>query len=136
MGRYVIVHADGGSRGNPGPAAIGVEVLDDSGKVLHQISKRIGRATNNEAEYQALIAGLHAALNLGAQEVMVRMDSELVVRHIQGRYRVRSAGLLPLYQQAMALKGRFARFHIEHVPRLSNSRADALVNQALDEPTP
>lgn len=133
MGRRVIVHADGGSRGNPGPAAIGVEVLDDSGRVLGQIGKRIGRATNNEAEYLALIAGLEAAAGLEAQEVAVRMDSELVVRQIKGLYRVRSPGLQPLHQRAMALKGRFAHFSIEHVPREENRRVDALVNRALDK---
>lgn len=129
----VTVYADGGSRGNPGPAAIGVEVLDESGNPLYQNGQRIGRATNNEAEYRALIDGLEAAARLGAQEVVVRMDSELVVKHILGLYRVRSPGLLPLYRQALALKSRFPRFHIEHVPRSANARADALVNQALDE---
>lgn len=131
--RKVIVYADGGSRGNPGPAAIGVQVVDDSGNDLYQKGRRIGRATNNEAEYQALIDGLEAAAHLGAEEVLVRMDSELVVKHILGLYRVRSPGLLPLYQRATALKNRFPRFRIEHVPRLANSRADALANQALDD---
>ena len=129
----LIVHADGGSRGNPGPAATGVEVLDESGVALYRAGRKVGRATNNEAEYLALIDGLEAAARLGADEVVVRMDSELVVRHILGRYRVKSPTLLPLYQRAMALKSRFRRFSIEHVPREMNRRADALVNQALDE---
>ncbi|MDP2726952.1 MAG: ribonuclease HI family protein [Dehalococcoidia bacterium] len=133
MGRCVVVYADGGSRGNPGPSAIGVEILDDSGKVLHQISKKIGHATNNEAEYLALITGLEAAVGLGAQEVAVRMDSELLVRQVNGLYRVRSPGLQPLHQRVMTQKARFARFSIEHVRRDGNRRADALVNRALDE---
>lgn len=128
----MMVYADGGSRGNPGPSAIGVEVLDDSGKVLRQISEAIGRATNNQAEYRALIAGLEAAASLGAQEVVVRLDSQLLVRQVQGLYRVQSPGLQPLYQRVVALRTRFSRFSIEHVPREENRRADALVNRALD----
>lgn len=125
------MYADGGSRGNPGPAAIGVVILDDSGKVLQEIGRRLGHATNNEAEYRALIAGLEAAARMEAQEVVARMDSELVVRQVRGLYRVRSPGLQPLYQQVLALKTGFARFFIEHVPREENRLADALVNRAL-----
>jgi ribonuclease HI len=127
-----LVYADGASRGNPGPAAIGAVVYDESGAELHTVSRAIGRATNNEAEYRAAIAGLEAALALGAKEIELRMDSELVVRQVSGRYKVRNPGLKPLFGRVKDLQWRFASFEVNHVRREANRRADQLANQALD----
>jgi ribonuclease HI len=128
----VIAYADGASRGNPGLASYGVVVYDSDGKELHTGSRALGRATNNQAEYQGAIAALEAALGLGAREVELRMDSELVVRQLSGRYKVRNPGLLPLYRRILALRGRFDRVQLVHVLREQNRVADKLANQALD----
>ena len=128
----IVLHTDGGSRGNPGPAGYGVVLTDGSGKVLEERGEFIGRATNNEAEYRGLIAGLERARALGASEVIVRADSELVVRQINGRYRVKSARLRPLYAQSCALLEGFERWRVDHVPRERNARADALANEAMN----
>ena len=125
--------ADGASRGNPGPAAAGFVLDDPAGNPVAAGGIAIGAATNNVAEYRALIAGLAHALELGVTAIDVRMDSELVVRQVTGVYRVKHAGLKPLYAEALALSRRFARFHIRHVPREQNARADAEANRALDE---
>jgi len=101
----VIIHADGASRGNPGLAAIGATLKDAEGQVLAAVSQRIGRATNNQAEYRALIAALEKAISLGASEVDIYLDSELVVRQLTGRYRVKSAILKPPYRQVKGLQG-------------------------------
>jgi ribonuclease HI len=128
----LLVHVDGGARGNPGPAAIGAVVATTDGEVLEEASERIGDATNNVAEYKALLLGLERARALGANEVDVINDSELVARQVGGVYKVKHAGLRPLYDQAMeALKG-FDRWSLKSVPRAQNAHADALVNQALD----
>ncbi|MGQ0805328.1 MAG: ribonuclease HI family protein [Actinomycetota bacterium] len=132
---HVIVYSDGGARGNPGPAAIGAVVLDpttDPPTELATVSERIGTATNNVAEYQAVIAGLEAARELGARRVSLRADSQLVVRQLQGEYRVKQAHLRPLYEQARALLGDFDEVDLAHVAREDNVVADALVNAALD----
>jgi len=129
-----VVFTDGASRGNPGPASIGAGIFDSSGREVHAVSRRIGRATNNEAEYQAAIAGLEAALALGASCVSLRMDSELVVRQLEHRYRVRNPRLLPLFARLMELRRRFAAFDVDSIPRVMNKRADQLANQALDRP--
>lgn len=126
------VFSDGASRGNPGPAAIGAVVYDETGREVHAVSRRIGRATNNEAEYQAAIAGLEAALALGAREVELRMDSELVGRQLDWRYRVRNPRLKPLFGRLKDLQRRFASFQAHAIPREQNKRADQLANQALD----
>jgi ribonuclease HI len=131
--RALIVHADGAARGNPGPAAAGALLTTADGDVVEELATVLGRATNNVAEYRALILGLGAALRHGADEVTVRMDSELVVRQMDGRYRVKNAALKLLYGEALALSRRFKRFSIEHVPREVNLEADRLANQALDE---
>jgi ribonuclease HI len=128
----LVIYADGGSRGNPGPAAIGVVILDRSGKILRETARRVGRATNNQAEYLALIEGLKLAREMGAEEVSVQMDSELVVRQVNGRYALRSPSLRPLFQQVRELQASFRSFTITHVPRAHNRRADALLNQALN----
>jgi ribonuclease HI len=127
-----VIHSDGASRGNPGPASIGVVVQDPEGKTVHTIAKRIGRATNNEAEWRAALAGIEAALALGATAVELRMDSELVARQITGRYRVRNPRLQPFYRRLLRLRDRFDRFVVRHVPRELNKEADALANRALD----
>ncbi len=126
------VIADGAARGNPGPAAIGVVIMDETNQIVRELSWSIGHATNNQAEYRALIAGLEAVLELGATAVTVNMDSELVVRQLQGSYKVKSPKLLPLFQRASQLRARFESFHIAHIPRELNRRADALANRALD----
>jgi ribonuclease HI len=126
------VHVDGGARGNPGPAAIGAVVSTPEGEVLDEAAETIGVATNNVAEYRALLLGLERARALGATEVEVINDSELVARQVGGAYKVKHAGLRPLYDQAMtALRG-FERWSVRSVPRAQNARADGLVNAALD----
>lgn len=129
-----LVYADGASRGNPGEASIGAVVYSPEGAEAATVSQRIGHATNNEAEYQAAIAGLQAGLELGADDVELLMDSELVVRHLLGVYRVRNERLRPYFERLMALKGRFRVFSIQAVPRANNKRADKLANLALDSP--
>ena len=127
-----VVQTDGASRGNPGEASIGAVVYDPAGAEAHTVSRRIGRATNNEAEYQAAIAGLEAALALGAGRVRLRMDSELVVRQLEFRYKVRNPRLKPFFARLLELRRRFDSFAAEAVPRARNKRADQLANQALD----
>ncbi|MET8351736.1 MULTISPECIES: bifunctional RNase H/acid phosphatase [unclassified Micromonospora] len=131
--RVVVVEADGGSRGNPGPAGYGALVRDPgTGEVLAERSESIGTATNNVAEYQGLIAGLTAAAELGAAEVDVRMDSKLVVEQMCGRWQIKHPGLRPLAAQAASLVGRFAAVRFAWIPREQNRHADALANAAMD----
>ncbi len=127
-----ILYSDGAARGNPGPAAAGAVVFDDEGDVLAEISQALGRTTNNVAEYRALIAGLEKGGELGVTHIEVRLDSELIVRQIEGRYRVKNAGLVPLHRKAVDLLAGFSSFSIKHVPRKENAHADRLANQALD----
>ncbi len=127
-----LIFTDGASRGNPGPASIGAAIYDEAGKEIHAISRRIGRATNNEAEYQAAIAALEAAVAMGAQKVELRMDSELIVRQLEFRYRVRNARLKPLFGRLVDLRRRFTAFQVRAIPREQNRRADELANLALD----
>jgi ribonuclease HI len=126
------VHVDGGARGNPGPAAIAAVVTDGDGEVVAEASETIGRATNNVAEYRALLMGIERARRLGADELDLVGDSELVVKQVRGEYRVKDAGLKPLHSAAQKALGDFAEWTIRHVKRERNSAADALVNQALD----
>jgi len=129
----VIVEADGGARGNPGPAGYGVVVCAAAtGEVLAERSQAIGVATNNVAEYSGLIAGLAAAAELGAVEVEVRMDSKLVVEQMSGRWQIKHPGLRPLAAQAAGLVRRFDSVVFRWVPRNQNARADALANAAMD----
>jgi ribonuclease HI len=128
----LVVHVDGGARGNPGPAAVGVVVSTPDGEVLDEVGEVIGVSTNNVAEYRGLLLGLERARALGATEVEVVNDSELVARQVQGDYRVKHAGLKPLHQQALTALRAFDRWSIRSVPRERNARADALVNAALD----
>jgi ribonuclease HI len=132
LSNSVIVHVDGGARGNPGPAAIGVVVSAPQGEVLEEVAERIGVATNNVAEYKAVLRGLERAAALGAHEVEVINDSELVARQLQGAYKVKHPAMRPLYEQAIGALGQFQRWQIRNVPRAQNARADALVNAALD----
>jgi ribonuclease HI len=128
----LVVHVDGGARGNPGPAAIGVVVSDAAGVLLEQHGERIGETTNNVAEYRALLCGLSRARALGASEVEVVGDSELVAKQVNGQYKVKHAGLKPLHAEALRALGGFAAWRVRTVPRAQNAAADALVNAALD----
>jgi ribonuclease HI len=133
----VVVYCDGGSRGNPGPSAIGAVVLDPSSdppRRLATVSERIGITTNNVAEYRALIAGLEAAAPYGARRVRVRADSKLVVEQVKGTWKVKQPHLRPLLEQARSLLAAYAEVDLQHVPRAQNADADALVNAALDAP--
>ena len=127
----VIIHADGASLGNPGPAAIGATIKDEQGRLVARISQRIGRATNNQAEYRAIVAALEEATRLGAKQVDINLDSELVVRQISGQYRVRKASLQPLYYRVKQLQGLLKGFTINHVPRRQNIEAHNLAKIAL-----
>jgi ribonuclease HI len=129
---------DGGSRGNPGPSAIGAVVVDpsvDPPAVLAEVSETIGIATNNVAEYRALLAGLDAAARFGNDELIVRADSMLLIEQLRGRYKVRSAQLIPLHASAREKLRHWRRVKLEHVRREFNTVADALVNKALDAPS-
>ncbi|WP_422755173.1 bifunctional RNase H/acid phosphatase [Micromonospora sp. WMMD708] len=131
--RAVVIEADGGSRGNPGPAGYGAVVRDPvTGEVLAERAESIGTATNNVAEYRGLIAGLEAAAELGAAEVDARMDSKLVVEQMCGRWQIKHPGLRPLAAQAAALVDRFESVRFSWIPRERNRHADALANAAMD----
>ena len=127
----VIIHADGASRGNPGQAAIGATIEDGERQLLASISSRIGPATNNQAEYRAVIAALERAIQLGATGADIYLDSELVVKQINGSYRVRNAALKPLYLEVKELAASFKDFRITHIPRRQNATADGLANRAF-----
>jgi ribonuclease HI len=129
----VVVNVDGGSRGNPGPAAAAAVASTPDGDELAERSEYIGEATNNVAEYRALLLGLRLARDLEAREVEVACDSELVARQIGGEYKVKHAGLKPLYLEAMHALREFDRWSIRTVRREGNVRADELVNEALDK---
>jgi len=128
----LVLHVDGGARGNPGPAAVGVVLATPEGEVVEERSERIGEATNNVAEYRAVLLGLDRARRLGATEVEIIGDSELVARQLDGSYKVKHRAMKPLYQEAMAALSAFDRWSIRTVPRADNARADELVNEALD----
>ena len=126
------LYADGGSRGNPGPAASGAVLFDEDGEVLMEVGTYLGVTTNNVAEWTALIEGLRAALERGVEDLSVRMDSELVVKQLSGAYKVKHPGLIPLHAEAKALLRKFAHHDVRHVRRNENKAADAVVNQVLD----
>ncbi|HEY7815744.1 MAG TPA: bifunctional RNase H/acid phosphatase [Nakamurella sp.] len=128
----VVMQADGGSRGNPGPAGYGAVVFDESGIVLAERAASIGKATNNVAEYSGLIAGLEAALDLGASTVSVQMDSKLVVEQMSGRWKVKHPDMKPLASKASGLVARFEKVTFEWLPRARNKHADRLANEAMD----
>jgi ribonuclease HI len=128
----VVVHVDGGSRGNPGPAAAAAVVSTATGEVLDEAHELLGVATNNVAEYRGLLLGLARARELGADEVEVVNDSELVAKQVNGLYKVKHADMKPLHAQARAALEGFGRWQVRSVPRAQNAAADALVNAALD----
>src|SRR5713226_4194539 len=129
-------HIDGAARGNPGPASYGVVVRGPGGEVVAELKKYIGRATNNVAEYYALIAALDYAEAHGISALRVRSDSELLVKQMKGSYKVKSADLRPLFERARKMAQKIAHFAIEYVPREQNRRADQLANEALDATSP
>ena len=128
--RQVIVYSDGASRGNPGEAGVGVVITDARGRVIMEEGRPLGRQTNNFAEYAAAIRGLEDALRLGAKQVTLRADSELLIKQLSGEYRVRNAALQPLHAELIGLARRFVSFKAEHVPREMNARADDLAGRA------
>jgi len=128
----VVVHVDGGSRGNPGPAAAAAVISSPDGEVLDEAAVTLGRATNNVAEYRGLLLGLERARALGATEVDVVNDSELISHQVNGRYKVKHVDMKPLHAEALAALRGFERWSLRPVPRAQNADADALVNQALD----
>lgn len=128
----VHIYVDGASRGNPGDAGIGVVITTEDGKILKALGKYIGKTTNNVAEYQALITALGEAKSLGGTEIKIFADSELMVKQIKGEYKVKSAGLLPRYQEAKTLLMKFSKYDIIHIKREKNAEADRLANQAID----
>jgi ribonuclease HI len=128
----LVVNVDGGARGNPGPAAIAAVVATPDGEPVESTGKAIGPATNNVAEYRALLLGIERAQALGAREVELVGDSELVVKQVKGEYRVKDAGLRPLHAEVRAALEGFDRWSIRHVRREQNDEADSLVNETLD----
>jgi ribonuclease HI len=128
----LVVHVDGGARGNPGPAAAAAVVSTPDGEVVDRAHELLGVATNNVAEYRGLLLGLRRARELGATEVDVVNDSELVAKQVNGVYRVKHADMKPLHAQALAALAPFASWTVRSVPRARNAEADALVNEALD----
>ena len=129
----LILYADGAARGNPGPAGAGAVLLDAEGRIVAELTRALGRATNNVAEYSALILGLEEARRRGAKAIDVRMDSLLVVEQMRGRWRIKHPGLVPLALRAGELLASFPEREIRHVPREENVIADALSNRAIDE---
>lgn len=130
------LYIDGASRGNPGPAGIGVVVKDATGRIVAEISEFIGYGTNNVAEYRALIRALEEAATLGPRNIIVRSDSELLVRQLKGEYKVKSPDLSPLHLEAHRLLKAFPKAIVERIPRGGNAAADALANRALDAAAP
>ena len=130
--KKVSINVDGGARGNPGPAGVGVVIKDAKGKLVKEFNKYIGVATNNVAEYNAVIYGLQEALIVKADEVELNLDSELVAQQLKGEYRVKNEGMKPLFAQAIHLISGFKKVDIKHIPREENKEADKLVNKAIN----
>ena len=131
-GGSAVANIDGGSRGNPGPAGYGVRIERADGSII-ELKQSLAVATNNVAEYSGLIAALAWATEQGVDSLHIRSDSELLVKQMRGEYRVKNAGLLPLYEQARRLVRQIGRVHFEHVRREFNKDADRLANEAMDE---
>jgi ribonuclease HI len=127
-----LIYIDGGARGNPGPAGIGVVILDAGRKKVREVYKYIGEATNNIAEYSALICALEEAVALCAREIIVHMDSELIAKQLSGEYRVKNADLKAFFERAVEMLKRFNSFEIKHIDRAKNKDADKLVNKAIN----
>jgi len=130
--KRLLLYVDGGARGNPGPAGVGVVVLDARGKKIKEFSKYLGIATNNIAEYNAVIYGLQEALMGKADEVELNLDSELVAEQLKGGYRVKNSNIRPLFEQALHLISGFKKVDIKHIKREENKQADKLVNKAIN----
>ena len=126
------IYTDGAARGNPGPAAVGVVLKDTVGNIIATISRRLAPTTNNQAEYLAIIGGLEKAVSLDCRHVSVKSDSELVVKQINGQFKIKNTALRPLYQQVVQLTGKLESFSISYIPREQNRQADDLANKALD----
>jgi len=133
MNKKLIINTDGGARGNPGPAGIGAVLKNEEGEIVAEISEYIGETTNNQAEYKAAIEGLKKAKELGVEEVYFNLDSELVVKQINREYKVKNAGLAPLFLEIHNLSQSFKKVTFNHVRREFNKEADALVNVAIDK---
>jgi ribonuclease HI len=133
MNKVLVINTDGGARGNPGPAGSGAVIRDESGKILYEHKEYLGEATNNFAEYIALIRALEAAAKLGGTHLQINMDSELIVKQMQGSYKIKEPSLQKLAQQVIKLKNSFQSVRFIHVRREFNKDADRLVNEAIDE---
>jgi ribonuclease HI len=133
LGGWFTAHCDGGSRGNPGPAGYGAVIEDPEGEVVAQLSEYLGRQTNNYAEYKGLLAVLEWALKHGARRLLVVSDSELMVRQMKGVYKVKNAGLRPLWEEAQNRAARLEDFEIRHTLRGGNKEADRLANEAMNK---
>lgn len=133
-GRFteLIIHTDGASRGNPGEAGVGIVILNKNHHIIEEVCKYIGKATNNVAEYQAMILAAQKAISHNAKKVTFKTDSELLVRQLNGRYQVKSANILPLYHELISLLKKIPVWKIQHVRREENVGADALANQGID----
>ena len=131
--RRVRVFTDGAARGNPGPAGAGAVILDEGGRVLARLGRFLGKQTNNVAEYQGLLLGLRRARQMGARDVEVRADSQLLVRQLDGKYAVKNEVLRRLHEEALALLRSFERYELMHIPREQNDLADEMSNRAIDE---
>ena len=131
--RRVRVFTDGAARGNPGPAGAGAVILDEEGRVLARLGRFLGKQTNNVAEYQGLLLGLRRARQMGAREVEVRADSQLLIRQLQGKYAVKNEVLKRLHEEALALLQSFESYELVHIPREQNALADEMSNRAIDE---
>ncbi|NTX12652.1 ribonuclease HI family protein [Myxococcus sp. CA056] len=129
----VRVYSDGAARGNPGPAGAGAVVTDPEGHVVARLGRFLGTQTNNSAEYQGLLLGLKHAKSMGAREVDVYADSELLIRQLGGQYQVKSMTLRPLFEEARRLLGLFTKVKLHHIPRAKNAEADEMSNRAIDE---
>jgi len=132
MGKKIYLYVDGAARGNPGPAGIGAVLFDENKKRIKDFYKFLGNATNNIAEYNALIYGLQEALAIGAKEVVVNLDSELVVLQLKGEYRVKNSKLRPLFEQAVHMLDKLDKIEVKHIDRKENKEADKLANKAIN----
>lgn len=128
----VFIYTDGASRGNPGPASLGVHIVDDNGHIYKQMGEELGHQTNNFAEYSAVVKGLEIALEHHVRQIVLRSDSQLLIRQLEGKYKVKSSHLRPLFQKCQELLKQFESFQLEHVQREWNKEADWLANKALD----
>ena len=130
--KKIYLYTDGGSRGNPGPSGIGVVILDSGRKKIKEVYKYIGEATNNVAEYRALVSGLEEAMALKATDVIIHLDSELLVKQLSGEYKVKDANMKILFDESLSLLKNFSSFEVKHIERRKNKEADKLVNKAIN----